>query len=708
MPKMLGYPWEGDILSSHVHIEDVLGRPLVLPIMLCRTSETLKDTMRIMFSDHPGMKEVVEGNFELVDKRNQLTIFDGRDGTPQTRDYYYYYYYSPHVVQPGAKLLMNILRVKTIHAPRHSLVASVQALETCPRCGFATPGRRFRKWQVYTLDCRTLADSHSAQCDMEFRKSVRELSKTSSRSAGYEYWPKVPLPRTIPNAAPPLDYAPTTLPNADLEIGYIRRIHEIAEYLVPSNDFSKDFGTSRLPLIQAVGQGDLHWVRQILLTTDTDPDTRDCQNWTALQQACSIEIDSPESRSQEAIVRLLISQGAHVNAAGDENFGRTALQAACYSGNEKIVDILLEKGADINADVCAFDGQSSLACAVEAGHFGIVKKLLNLGADVNQPGGELDGNTALSAAAKQGNLEILDSLIENGANTESSAGWLAMRAAISCDKLDVARRLLEKGLDVNSCCNGPAPLHSVGSIDMLNLLVTYGARFDLPGSEAYGPTALQWAAQFGSLNLVTELVRLGSDVHHPGAARGGRSALQAAAASRCKYDPEESVHIMSFLVEEHRADVNEPPSGKDGYTSLEAACHATVMRDEDERGIDSVKFLVGKGAIITPFTLHVAAAWNHTELLDFLLQNGARLEDIISPTNVPIVDGWPFGFRELGSTVIETAKINGHLALAEALKNWSPSTQLEMYAGEGDLDREDTEREYPDWEEFDRLSRSAA
>jgi len=283
-----------------------------------------------------------------------------------------------------------------------------------------------------------------------------------------------------------------------------------------------------------------------------------------------------------------------------------------------------------------------------------------------------------------------------------------MRAAISCDKLDVARRLLEKGLDVNSCCNGPAPLHSVGSIDMLNLLVTYGARFDLPGSEAYGPTALQWAAQFGSLNLVTELVRLGSDVHHPGAARGGRSALQAAAASRCKYDPEESVHIMSFLVEEHRADVNEPPSGKDGYTSLEAACHATVMRDEDERGIDSVKFLVGKGAIITPFTLHVAAAWNHTELLDFLLQNGARLEDIISPTNVPIVDGWPFGFRELGSTVIETAKINGHLALAEALKNWSPSTQLEMYAGEGDLDREDTEREYPDWEEFDRLSRSAA
>jgi hypothetical protein len=142
MPKMLGYPWEGDVLSSHVHIEDVLGRPLVLPIMLCRTRQTLKDTMRIMFSDHPGLKEVVEGNFELVDKQDQLTIFDGRVDRPGIRDWHF----PPDAIRPGAKLLMNILRVKTVHAPKATLVTSVQTLETCPRCGFATPGRQFRKW----------------------------------------------------------------------------------------------------------------------------------------------------------------------------------------------------------------------------------------------------------------------------------------------------------------------------------------------------------------------------------------------------------------------------------------------------------------------------------------------------------------------------------------------------------------------------------
>ncbi|CAN9441449.1 unnamed protein product [Alternaria alternata] len=142
MPKMLGYAWEGDVISSHVHIEDVLGRPMVLPITLCRTRQTLKDTMRIMFSDHPGLREVVDGNFELVDKQSQLTIFDGRADTPEMNSPY-----SPSdAVQPGAKLLMNILRVKTVRAPETSLVASVHTLETCPRCGFATPGRQFRKW----------------------------------------------------------------------------------------------------------------------------------------------------------------------------------------------------------------------------------------------------------------------------------------------------------------------------------------------------------------------------------------------------------------------------------------------------------------------------------------------------------------------------------------------------------------------------------
>ncbi|KAH8634298.1 hypothetical protein IG631_09698 [Alternaria alternata] len=534
---------------------------------------------------------------------------------------------------------------------------------------------------------------------MGFRRSVRELFERVPRSAAHNLrWPNNPLPRTIPNTTPPVDCGPKKLPNADMETGYIRRVHEIAEYLVPSINFGNDFGSSRLPLIQAVGQGDFHWVRQILLKTDIDPDIRDCQGWTALQNACSIKTDSPESRNQEAIIRLLISQGVNVNAAGDESFGRTALQAACERGNERIVDLLLENGADVNEDVATANGHSSLACAAHAGDFGIVKKLLDLGADINQPRSKYTGHTALSAAAYRGNLKMFDFLIRNGANAQGSAGLFALETAVSRNQLAIARRLLELGLDVNSCANGPAPLHQVTHVDMLNLLVTYGARFDLPGSEASEPTALQRAAQWHAFDLVTELVRLGSDVHLPGPATGGRSALQAAA-TRCRYGTEESVCIMRFLVEEHGVDVNEPRSEEEEYTSLETACQETAQQDEHRWSIEGVKFLVEQGAVITPFTLHVATAWNHTKLLDFLLQNGVRIEHIISPANIRLYPYFLSERRKFGATVIETARINGHLALAEALETWSPSTQLEIHSGEGDLDREDPEREYPDRED---------
>jgi ankyrin repeat protein len=423
-----------------------------------------------------------------------------------------------------------------------------------------------------------------------------------------------------------MEYGPVKSPNANVETGYFRRVHEIAEYLVPIKYAANYIGDSRLPLIQAAGQGDLHWVRQILLNTDTDPDTRSFQGWTALQQVCSINTDAPQSRDQEAIVRLLISQGADVNAARGNGYGRTALQAACETGNEKIVDLLLEKGADVNEDVGSLGGKSSLACAVWAGHLGIVKKLLNLGADINQPGSEELGHIALSAAAQLNNLEMLDFLIANGARTQGSDALFALKKALYYDSLDTARRLLEQGLDVNSCANGSAPLHAVDSVDMLNLVVSYGARFDLHGSEASEGTALQSAARWGSLDLVTELVRLGSDVHHPGARKYGRSALQAAAA----------------------------------------------------------KFLVEKGAVITPFTLHVAAAQNHTELLDYLLRNGARIEDISSPAHISSIGEYTNNYCEFGPTVIETARFNDHMALAEALENWSPSNQLEMRTDEED------------------------
>jgi ankyrin repeat protein len=50
----------------------------------------------------------------------------------------------------------------------------------------------------------------------------------------------------------------------------------------------------------------------------------------------------------EAIVKLLLENGAEVNAEGGK-YGN-ALQAASFRGNEAIVKLLLENGAEVNAE----------------------------------------------------------------------------------------------------------------------------------------------------------------------------------------------------------------------------------------------------------------------------------------------------------------------------------------------------------------------
>jgi ankyrin repeat protein len=198
---------------------------------------------------------------------------------------------------------------------------------------------------------------------------------------------------------------------------------------------------------------------------------------------------------------------------------------------------------------------------------------------------------------------------------------------------------------------------------MLTLIVAYGARFNLPCSRPFEWTALQRATQHGSFELVAELIRLGSDVHYSGPPMRGRSALQSAAARRYG-----GVHILRYLVEEHGADVNEPRSKYEGYTCLEMACHRIVQL-KDESAISAVEFLVERGAVITPFTLHVAAAWNHHRLIQFLLLNGARFQDFSSSTNIAIVVEAVGDYRDFGPTVVQTARINGNMEFAEILEN---------------------------------------
>ena len=115
---------------------------------------------------------------------------------------------------------------------------------------------------------------------------------------------------------------------------------------------------------------------------------------------------------QEAIAKILIENGANVNAQGGE-YG-DALQAASSYGHETIAKLLLEKGADVNARGGHYG--NALQAASSCGHMAIAKLLLENGADVNLQGGNY--GSALHAASSCGHEAIAKLLIEkeNGAD----------------------------------------------------------------------------------------------------------------------------------------------------------------------------------------------------------------------------------------------------------------------------------------------------
>ncbi|KAI9654235.1 MAG: hypothetical protein M1821_006763 [Bathelium mastoideum] len=392
---------------------------------------------------------------------------------------------------------------------------------------------------------------------------------------------------------------------------------------------------------------------------DTDPDCRSCQGWTALQEACAIT-----TGNATAIVELLIASGADVNAKPGNGFSMTALQAACKAGNAEVADILLHKGAELDAE--AGLGISALAAASMARHFGIVKKLLDLGADINQLTYDCFrglGPTALLAAVGHGDLEMIDYLVQRGAELQAEHGFLALKSAVGSDHVNVASRLLELGANVNAEVNGEAPVHFVRSVEMLNLLVAHGVQVNRSNSQPGGRTALQRAARTEDLDLVKELMRSGSDIHAPGPEIRGATNYH------------RPLPMIKLLNDEDEADLNEARSSE-GYTSLEEACLLVAWSKgsglEEKPTVNLVKFLLERGAKITPFTLHVAAAFGHAALVRLLLRNGARIEE---PSDISIASFRWGDDRPLGSTVIETAQLNDNQDLVTMLKTWVDSTQ---------------------------------
>lgn len=330
-------------------------------------------------------------------------------------------------------------------------------------------------------------------------------------------------------------------------------------------------------------------------------------------------------------------------------------------------------------------GRTCLQVAAGIGHLPLVQYLLDRGADANFPASDDGGLTALQGAAREGCTEVVDYLIDNGADVRAAPaknrGTTVLEAAaeakydwkdneycgekISPEEVEEKERelvstfksLLALGAPVNRT-NGTSGtvLHRLlrrSRIECVKLALQAGAQIEDREPSRPMSTPLQVAVAEGEMEAIQLLLEHGADVNAPAGAEFGRTALQAATSAE-----EPDLDIVDLLLL-YGADVNAPPATRGGVTALQGAAirgdfqivRMLLAREADVNATPSLE----EGRTV----VEGAAEHGRLDMMRLLLSVGAKADPIL-------------GFLR----AIELAEENGHLALADMLREYEISTRL--------------------------------
>ena len=174
-------------------------------------------------------------------------------------------------------------------------------------------------------------------------------------------------------------------------------------------------------------------------------------------------------------VKVLVEKDASLVHSTDIA-GNTPLHLAAKTGSLGMIELLLLKGADINAK--NIQSNSPLLEAIIAEKDDAAKLLIIKGADFQRPD---RGLSPLFHSARRNQREVVELLLAKGADIEN--GRVLNFIVIKPELYDMAKLLIEKGADVNSKNpNGDTPLQSATihgkSLRMIDLLLDNGADID--------------------------------------------------------------------------------------------------------------------------------------------------------------------------------------------------------------------------------------
>ena len=396
--------------------------------------------------------------------------------------------------------------------------------------------------------------------------------------------------------------------------------------------------------------------------------------------------------SAEAVSRLL-KAGVSADTTGD--FGETALMTCARTGRVDAAKALIEAGASIDA-VESWRGQTALMWAAAHGHADMVRTLVAAGADVNArstivvwerqrtqeprdkwlpPG----GLTPLLLSAREGKLEATRAVLASGAdvNVVDPDRHSALVLALINGHVDVAATLIEAGIDVNMAdqagrtalwaavdlhtvpaSNRPPPSETedtLTSLDVIKMLLARGANVD--------------AALGKQIPYRTKLDRGGDGV----LGAGTTPLLRAAKAA--------DTAVIKLLLE---GGANPKATTRNLVNGIMIASNV-ASREEDMTGrnktqkdvIDTITLLLPSGLDINATdtqgraAAHGAALWGLTDVVKFLHQNGAKLDQRdkrgFTALDAALGHAGGFGFDGRSGVVREeTAKVIRELLGPEA------------------------------------------
>ncbi|RYP68276.1 hypothetical protein DL771_006778 [Monosporascus sp. 5C6A] len=269
-------------------------------------------------------------------------------------------------------------------------------------------------------------------------------------------------------------------------------------------------GAEEIKALNEKGQSALHIAAykgfdnalKVLLEAGVDPSIKDNWSRTPLHEACwTGKVDTVKILLDHAI-----QHGADLNIQDKD--GCTPLDDACRVGWESIVTMLLDSEA---ANVNCIDslGYTPLITAARYGHGAIVEHLLKKDANINQQCNS--GSTALLKAAQHGHETIVEHLLKKdpNINQQKNDGWTALECAARYGHEAIVEHLLKKDANINQQYNdGYTALMRAswrGHWAIVEKLLHRGADVDISDHSKH--TALFKASQQGYADIVDLLLK---------------------------------------------------------------------------------------------------------------------------------------------------------------------------------------------------------